>query len=82
MGNIINLSEPTPSMGIRKKGGISTMRIREKEKVNTMEIREKEGNMLFAIRCKDGKYVLVNKKDQTARPVSLEEALRHTRDIR
>lgn len=63
--NIINLSEPTPSMGI------------------PMGIREKGGiNMLFAIRCKDGKYVLVNKKDQTARPVSLEEALRHTRDIR
>jgi len=77
MGNIINLSEPTPSMGIRKKGGISTMRIRKKERVNTGE-----GNMLFAIRCKDGKYVLVNKKDQTARPVSLEEALRHTCDIR
>lgn len=72
MGNIINLSEPTPSMGIRKKGGVNTMGIREKG----------GGNMLFAIRCKDGKYVLVNKKDQTARPVSLEEALRHTRDIR
>jgi hypothetical protein len=59
------------------------MRIREKERVNTMKIREKEeGNMLFAIRCKNGKYVLVNKKDQTARPVSLEEALHHTCDIR